>query len=73
MEATKHRRRFRVSVLGVLAVLAALFALAAAVLIWIVLGRSTNPLWSRRADVLVPDLLGRTRAAAVGSASASAR
>ena len=72
MEATKHRRRFRVSVLGVLAVLAALFALAAAVLIWIVLGRSTNPLWSRRADVLVPDLLGRTRAEAEADPTAAA-
>ena len=63
MTDTATRKR-RVSALGVLALLAALSVLAAAVSIWVILGRSTNPLWSRRADVLLPDLVGLTRAEA---------
>lgn len=54
----------RPTVLGVLALLAVLSVLAAGACIWMILGRSTNPLWSRRADVLLPDLAGMTRAEA---------
>lgn len=63
MTDTATRKR-RVSALGVLALLATLSVLAAAVSIWVILGRSTNPLWSRRANVLLPDLVGLTRAEA---------
>ena len=59
--ADPAKRRPRVTVLGVLAVLALLSAAGAAVCIWVILGRSTNPLWSRRANVLLPDLVGLSR------------
>ena len=62
--ADPAKRRPRVTVLGVLAVLALLSAAGAAVCIWVILGRSTNPLWSRRANVLLPDLVGLSRAEA---------
>lgn len=57
-------RRPHLTVLGVLAVLAALSVAAAAVCIWVVLGHSTNPLWSRRPDVQIPDLAGLTQSEA---------
>lgn len=51
----------RLTVLRVLAVLALVSVLAAGVCVWWILGRSTNPLFSRRADVTVPDLAGLSR------------
>lgn len=51
----------RLTVLRVLAVLALLSVLVSAGCVWHILGRSTNPLFSRRADVTVPDLLGLSR------------
>lgn len=51
----------RLTVLRVLAVLALVSVLAAGVCVWWILGRSTNPLFSRRADVTVPELVGLTR------------
>ncbi len=51
----------RIGVLEVLALLAALSVLGAAVAVWVILGQSTNPLYSRRADVVLPDLAGLTR------------
>lgn len=58
-----HTRR-KVNVLGVLAILAALSVVGAAAAIWVILGQSTNPLWSRRPTVVVPELRGLTRAEA---------
>ena len=51
----------RLTVLRVLAVLALLSVLVSVGCVWHILGRSTNPLFSRRADVTVPDLLGLSR------------
>lgn len=49
------------TVLRVLAVLALLSVLVSAGCVWHILGQSTNPLFSRRADVTVPDLTGLSR------------
>lgn len=49
------------TVLRVLAVLALLSVLVSAGRVWHILGQSTNPLFSRRADVTVPDLTGLSR------------
>lgn len=49
------------TVLRVLAVMALLSVLVSAGCVWHILGQSTNPLFSRRADVTVPDLLGLSR------------
>lgn len=57
----------RIGVLEVLALLAAFSVLGAAVAIWAILGQSTNPLYSRRADVTVPQLTGLTRQQAESS------
>lgn len=51
----------RLTVLRVLALLALLSVLASAVCVWYILGHSTNPLFSRRADVTVPELVGLTQ------------
>lgn len=51
----------RLTVLRVLALLALLSVLASAVCVWYILGQSTNPLFSRRADVTVPELVGLTQ------------
>lgn len=51
----------RLTVLRVFAVLALVSVLASAVCVWHILGQSTNPLFSRRADVTVPDLSGLSR------------
>lgn len=57
-------RTRRVGVLEVLALLAGLSVVVAAAAIWFILGQSTNPLYSRRADVVLPDLSGMSRAQA---------
>lgn len=49
------------TVLRVLALLALVSVLVSAVCVWHILGQSTNPLFSRRADVTVPELVGMTR------------
>ena len=54
----------RLTVLRVFAALALLSVLVSAVCVWHILGQSTNPLFSRRADVTVPDLSGLSREAA---------
>lgn len=51
----------RLTVLRVLALLALLSVLVSAVCVWYILGQSTNPLFSRRADVTVPELVGLTQ------------
>lgn len=51
----------RLTVLRVLALLALVSVLVSAVCVWHILGQSTNPLFSRRADVTVPELVGVTR------------
>ena len=51
----------RLTVLRVLALLALLSVLASAVCVWYILGQSTIPLFSRRADVTVPELVGLTQ------------
>ena len=51
----------RLTVLRVLALLALLSVLVSAVYVWYILGQSTNPLFSRRADVTVPELVGLTQ------------
>lgn len=51
----------RIGVLEVLALLALLSVLASAVCVWYILGQSTNPLFSRRVDVVLPDLTGLSR------------
>ena len=62
--STASSPRPRPTVLGVLGLLAFASVLTAAGCIWVILGRSTNPLWSRRTDVILPDLSGMTRAEA---------
>ena len=59
--STASSPRPRPTVLGVLGLLAFASVLTAAGCIWVILGRSTNPLWSRRTDVILPDLSGMTR------------
>lgn len=54
-------RLLRLTVLRVLALLALLSVLVSAVCVWYILGQSTNPLFSRRADVTVPELVGLTQ------------
>lgn len=51
-------KRVRITLLGVLAALALLSAVVSAVLVGCILARSTNALFSTRADVVVPDLTG---------------
>lgn len=51
----------RLTVLRVFALLALLSVLVSAGCVWHILGQSTNPLFSRRADVTIPDLAGLTR------------
>lgn len=55
-------RRPRVTILGVLVVLTLLTAVVCGILIVHTLEQSTNPLFSLRADVEVPNCKGRTRA-----------
>lgn len=57
----------RLTVLRVLALLALVSVLVSAVWVWYILGQSTNPLFSRRADVTVPELVGLTREQAESS------
>ena len=57
----------RLTVLRVLALLALGSVLVSAVWVWRILGQSTNPLFSRRADVAVPELVGLTREQAESS------
>lgn len=67
----KAWRRPRVTLLGVLAAMAALSVVTAAIVIGRILAGSTNALFSTRADVEVPSLLGLS-AEEAGSAAARA-
>ena len=53
-------RKLKITPLRVMAMLALLSVLGAAAVIWQLLSQSTNELFSTRADVTIPNLVGRS-------------